>query len=329
MVPKIASRDRSLRLHYCAHPAFALGSACPNPGMSLAPETKLQSKPKQRKKTHQTSVAAAATPTQTGQALTFVEKGPAASKHAVAVKAQPSKKRKRADPITEHPFPTDYCDHFETPLRAYQDIEAVLAALAKKLSKSRAQLRIWDPYFCEGAVTQHLKALGYSSVHHENADFYAVIKAEQQPQYDVLLTNPPYSGDHKQKCLEYCVSSGKPWLLLIPNYIANKDYYRRIALSSSSHPFYVIPRERYEFDHPEGTGHETSPFEGMWYIHCGEHTDAVYAEVARTCSDSNSSSSSSTRVVRTVQGLTEHALVPTAKRRNPRQRKAAKRRLAS
>ena len=33
-----------------------------------------------------------------------------------------------------------------------------------------------------------------------NRDFYADIATGQLPQqYDVLLTNPPYSGDHKQR----------------------------------------------------------------------------------------------------------------------------------
>lgn len=46
----------------------------------------------------------------------------------------------------KHPFPTEYGDHFETPLRAYQDIEGALSLLAKRLGKKRKHLRIWDPY---------------------------------------------------------------------------------------------------------------------------------------------------------------------------------------
>ena len=42
------------------------------------------------------------------------------------------------------------------------------------------------------------------------------------PKFDVLLTNPPYSKDHKEKIINYCSKLNKPWMLLLPNYIANK-----------------------------------------------------------------------------------------------------------
>lgn len=45
-----------------------------------------------------------------------------------------------------HPFPTEYGDHFETPLQAYRDIEGALGLLSKLLGKKRKHLRIWDPY---------------------------------------------------------------------------------------------------------------------------------------------------------------------------------------
>ena len=42
------------------------------------------------------------------------------------------------------------------------------------------------------------------------------------PKYDILITNPPYSEDHKEKILEFCSVLTKPWFLLLPNYVANK-----------------------------------------------------------------------------------------------------------
>ncbi|CAM9404559.1 unnamed protein product, partial [Phaeothamnion confervicola] len=130
-----------------------------------------------------------------------------------------------------HPFPTDYCDHFETPLRAYRDAEPVLVGLAAALGKARAELQIWDPFFCAGRTPRLLAQLGFTSVHHENVDFYEVIRQGAVPPHDVFVTNPPYSGNHKRRCLEFCAASGKPWLLLMPNYVATKDYYRSSALT--------------------------------------------------------------------------------------------------
>lgn len=57
------------------------------------------------------------------------------------------RRRETAKPqASEHPFPTEYGDHFETPLQAYRDIEGALALVAKQLGKKRKHLRIWDPY---------------------------------------------------------------------------------------------------------------------------------------------------------------------------------------
>ena len=106
--------------------------------------------------------------------------------------------------------------------------------------------------------------------------------------HDVLITNPPYSADHKERVLAYCARTSKPWLLLMPNYVANKQYFRgsgaclsdstctiwvhdrtdysaSIQLSTefivigfdpvADGVFFVVPRDKYEYEHPEGTGH--------------------------------------------------------------------------
>ncbi|CAM9521565.1 unnamed protein product, partial [Discosporangium mesarthrocarpum] len=225
-----------------------------------------------------------------------------------------------------HPFPTEYGDHFETPLQAYRDVEGILSLLAKRLGRQRKTLRIWDPYFCAGRTPRLLGELGFPSVFHQNEDFYKVIREGRQPKYDVLITNPPYSGDHKRLCLEYCVSSGKPWLLLIPNYVATKDYYREAAIRSDCRtrvgggdPFYVVPTTRYMFDHPEGTGHASSPFMGVWFVHAGEYTEGLFSAAA-------AQKKAGIRVVRSVEELGSRGVVNTQKRLNPRQRKAAAKR---
>lgn len=56
--------------------------------------------------------------------------------------------------VSKHPFPTEYGDHFETPLQAYRDVEGALALLAKRLGKKRKHLRIWDPYVSTEAKTR-------------------------------------------------------------------------------------------------------------------------------------------------------------------------------
>ncbi len=175
-------------------------------------------------------------------------------------------------PLPPYPYPTEYADHFETPACAYRDLEPVLYWVARALGKKdKAKLRVYDPYYCAGAVKTLLKNLGFAHVLNQMRDFYADVAQGTVPPHDVLVTNPPYSGDHKERILQFCLASGKPWCLLLPNYVANKAYYTdAIAqLPPTQQPFYLVPSTKYDYAHPQGTGHETSPFFSVWYCSTG------------------------------------------------------------
>lgn len=36
------------------------------------------------------------------------------------------------------------------------------------------------------------------------------------PEFDVLVTNPPFSGDHIERTLAFALACRKPWFLLLP-----------------------------------------------------------------------------------------------------------------
>jgi hypothetical protein len=267
-------------------------------------------------------------------------------------------------------FPTEYSDHFETPPQAYADIAPLLESVAAqrhpesssssstttsssssggssggRSSSAHAavsQLSVYDPYFCQGkmvrALCDALPALDASRVINANRDFYADVEAHAVPDHDVLVSNPPYSGHHKQRLLSYlsgewqaggqraraAVAGGgsggsgggtsRPFLLLLPAWMAGTSYWQefvqsaaglckgcnagangkskggrskggrskggrskggRTSSSSSSSSsaearagiFYVSPAVRYNFSHPQATGHATSPFHAVWF--CG------------------------------------------------------------
>jgi len=142
--------------------------------------------------------------------------------------AYPTKGGKRprvTTPTVQHAFTADLDDHCETPEVAYDDIVLALSWLAETLHKPPHQLRIWDPYFCAGAVVKNLASRGFPLVHNKNEDFYKVIEDGLIPEYDVLVTNPPYSGDHVERILRFCADSKKPWFLLVPNYVYVRPCY--------------------------------------------------------------------------------------------------------
>ncbi|CAL6279365.1 unnamed protein product [Bathycoccus prasinos] len=159
---------------------------------------------------------------------------------------------------SSHPFDVDASDHCETPFLAYKDIEPFLFRIALSLKKTKASLKIYDPYFCEGSAKEHLKRLGFESVHNVNEDFYENIKKNTIPEYDVLLTNPPYSSDHFKRILSFCGAREKPFFLLLPNFVCRKTYYANEITSRKKEPL---------------AGKGTTPFITFWYLEFGDAID--------------------------------------------------------
>ena len=53
-------------------------------------------------------------------------------------------------------------DSAETPFVAYLSIVNFLNAAASSAGKSKEEIRIYDPYYCDGSVKRHLAKLGYN-----------------------------------------------------------------------------------------------------------------------------------------------------------------------
>ena len=95
------------------------------------------------------------------------------------------------------PFPTEADDHCESPLYAYEHVVAILQALYR-----RSESTIYDPYYCHGGVVRNLNSLGFANVYNVKEDCYKVWQQQHQlPSFDILVTNPPYSGDHVSQLL--------------------------------------------------------------------------------------------------------------------------------
>ena len=192
-----------------------------------------------------------------------------------------------------HPFEVDVRDHCETSPTAYTHIAPILALLAQRLGKQPADLAIYDPYYCAGAAVRHLQGLGFPRVHNRNDDFYATIASGSVPEHDVVVTNPPYTGDHVQKLLKFLHSNGKPSLILMPDYFGDDgtgagqskgtDRQRSSWQETlgKQEPVLLCPRERYQYHTPrelDGAaggggssggmkkGHKTLPFLSYWHI---------------------------------------------------------------
>ncbi|CAB9502040.1 expressed unknown protein [Seminavis robusta] len=191
------------------------------------------------------------------------------------------------------PYPTEPDDHCESPLIAYAHIQPLLLQLQSSMltSKSKSNnnnnnnnnnkhIKIYDPYYCNGAVIENLASLGFPSVHNRKEDCYQVWSSDDHssyPEFDVLCTNPPYSADHMEKLIQHLTSQkmkGKPWFLLMPDFVHKKDYFLSQMKQHNMLPFYLVPKKRYVYLPPKSfreakksdVHKKSSPFHSMWYI---------------------------------------------------------------
>ena len=174
------------------------------------------------------------------------------------------------------PFSADPNDHCETSIRAYRDILPLLQQVCQ--DKRPDELHIYDPYYCNGATIRNLVSLGFTSVYNCNEDCYQRWSSDRYPKFDVLITNPPYSGDHLERLVRHVTSPAfgkRAWFLLLPNFVVKKDYYRQ--RTDSLRPFYLVPKQRYVYLPPpdfrkakkSDVHKKSSPFVSMWYIYGG------------------------------------------------------------
>ena len=253
-------------------------------------------------------------------------------------------KRKPFKP--NYDYAVDYNDHFETPLNAYTDILPLLDLLAsehgetyaensngpesdKAVKELRKEHIIYDPYYCNGRTKNILRGLGFEKIRHEKRDFYKDIQERKIPHHHTLVTNPPYSDDHKEKCLEFCVNQFREqqiaFFLLIPNYVAARSYYRRILGDTLNDVAYLVPNSEYSYSHPEGTGHEKSPFSSLWFCCIGRERIKMLSQKGSNYRRSNDINTNTLdlrpKFVASFKELISSGVISLQNRPNPRQRK--------
>jgi hypothetical protein len=247
----------------------------------------------------------------------------------MATKAQQKHKRQRDSwKPSLLPFQADYNDHFESSIDAYRDILPLL----DYLEENRDSHHLYDPFYCNGRAKVLLNQLGFSNVIHHCRDFYKDVDNRTFPDYDTLVTNPPYSDDHKERCLSFALeqlrTNGRSFFILMPNYVAARNYFRRLLQSNpQSGVVYVIPSTPYEYDHPEGTGHTVSPFDSIWF--CGIGADRVgNVQMAwNKYLNDPENKRGRPRLVTSLNELERLKEIPTGRRPNPRQRRKRRKKM--
>lgn len=150
-------------------------------------------------------------------------------------------------------------------------------------------MQIYDPFYCNGEIIDRFNDLGFTQVYNKPEDFYAVLKGGRVPNYSVLVSNPPFSGNHIRRLLEFAVSRPVPYMLLLPSNVFLRPWFNEVmarsVTASKQIDFFLAPHERYSFEVPSqqqlltvpSTGH--IPMVTMWFIGglCAEQKADMYA----------------------------------------------------
>jgi len=198
------------------------------------------------------------------------------------------------------PYPVDESDHCETPTTAYAHIKPLLRYFADTVtgtvppsaaeigSCSPCSLSIYDPYYCDGGSVLRLSSLGFPNVQNVREDCYAAwSKPDYDARFDILVTNPPYSGDHVGRLVKFLASEKfgtRPWMMLVPQWVHKKLYFTEAfeekgcgGVRRKQGPFYLVPQKRYVYLPPKGmrpkkdseTHKKSAPFVSMWFVWAG------------------------------------------------------------
>lgn len=205
--------------------------------------------------------------------------------------------------------------------------------------KSLSLSSLNQAYYCNGRTIRLLAELGFTNVKHEKRDFYKDVRQHTVPFHDVFITNPPYSENHKQQCIQYALdklrSKGTPFFILMPNYIASKEYYRTLIAQQndkfeedSTTIVYLVPPTPYEYDHPEGTGSEIPPFSSIWYCGMKQKYVTQAKDAATSAAASEEVFQRKVRFCTSIRDLVSIGAISNKKRDNPRQRRRKKQRVA-
>jgi hypothetical protein len=99
-------------------------------------------------------------------------------------------------------------DLFETPENALMLLDPILSTLEGKV--------IYEPCCGNGAIVRFLEKKGFTVISRDlyTTDLKQDYLLEEDPEYDVLITNPPFCSKHP--FFEKAMLSGKPFIMLLP-----------------------------------------------------------------------------------------------------------------
>lgn len=122
---------------------------------------------------------------------------------------------------------------------------------------------IWDCAFGSGMLAKHLNKFGFNVVGLDNHDFLKE-DSETIAEFDIIITNPPYSL--KDKFLERAFEIDKPFAFLLP--LTTLEGIKRGKMFKGKNIQMIIPNRRFNFANPNGRKNKSSCwFATAWFCY--------------------------------------------------------------
>ena len=118
-------------------------------------------------------------------------------------------------------------DDYMTPKSAWENIKEYIP-----------KNKIWEGFYGDGSSGKYLTEIGFDVIH-EDIDFF---DDNVRPQYDCLVSNPPYSCS--KEVMDKLYDIDKPFIVIFPSSKINTNYFRRWKDRKIQ---LMIPRKRIHF----------------------------------------------------------------------------------
>jgi hypothetical protein len=84
-------------------------------------------------------------------------------------------------------------------------------------------MKIWDPFYCDGASKKLMHKAGMMNVRHSKHDFFAALDAPFRTSTYTIVTNPPFSI--KKRILHELEARGRAYIMLLPVHVLFRKYF--------------------------------------------------------------------------------------------------------
>jgi hypothetical protein len=164
------------------------------------------------------------------------------------------KHRKKTSTVFDPSLYKKPSDQYATSIATWEAIFEV-PAIHKVMIDSN--LKVWDPFYMDGATEKHWRKLGAKNFIHKAGDFFLEYKFTTA---DYIVTNPPFSL--LPRIIACLAEMDMPFVIIVPSYVIHRLYFQKFFNKQVQ---VVVPstKKRWTFTNELKV---TLPYPTMWQM---------------------------------------------------------------